>query len=102
MSVRIANPNLFFSQSLDFKSDTAMKIVLSARVAAGIYISSQSSEVNSKERKFAVAILAEKTIPIAVSLLKSKDCEKKRLGFAILTDMWPVVSQVHLLDLKAG
>ena len=57
---------------------------------------------DGEERKFAVAILAERTIPIAVSLLKSKDCEKKRLGFAILTDMWPVVSQVHLLDLKAG
>jgi hypothetical protein len=55
---------------------------------------------NGEEQKFAVAILAEKTLPIATGLLKSPDCEDRKLGLAILADMWPVVPETHLHDLK--
>jgi hypothetical protein len=47
-----------------------------------------------------VAILSEGAIPIAADLLKSYNCDDRRLGIAILTDMWPVVPREHLTELK--
>jgi hypothetical protein len=55
---------------------------------------------NGEKRKLAVAILSERTLPLAVSLLKSPDCDEKKLGLSILGDMWPVVPETHLLNLK--
>jgi hypothetical protein len=55
---------------------------------------------DSDKRKLAVAILQEKALPLAVSLLKSPDCNDQKLGISILSDMWQVVPEVHLFDLK--
>jgi len=34
--------------------------------------------------------------------LKSRNCEGRKRGIAILADMWPVVAKEHLADLKAA
>lgn len=56
---------------------------------------------DDEKRKFAVAILSENALPIAARLLKSMNCEDRRRGFAILADMWPVMPQIHLTELKS-
>jgi hypothetical protein len=55
---------------------------------------------DGEKRKLAVAILSERTLPLAVVFLKSLDCGEKELGLAILGDLWPVVPETHLLNLK--
>jgi hypothetical protein len=55
---------------------------------------------DGEKRKLAVAIMEEKALALAVNLLKSPDCNEQKLGIAILGDMWQVVPEVHLFDLK--
>lgn len=52
------------------------------------------------ERKLAVAILSEKVLPVAVVLLKSGKCEDRELGIYILRDMWPVMREDYLGELR--
>ena len=55
---------------------------------------------DDEERKLAVAILSEKVLPVAVVLLKSRDCEDRELGIDILHDMWPVMREDYLAELR--
>jgi len=57
---------------------------------------------DDEKRKLAVAILSENTLPIVAHLLKSRNCEDRNRGIAILADMGPVVAKVHLAELKTA
>ena len=57
---------------------------------------------NDEKRKLGVAILSENALPIAADLLKSRNCEDRKRGIAILADMWPVVAKEHLAALRAA
>jgi hypothetical protein len=50
--------------------------------------------------KHGVAILSERSLPIATELLKSRNCTDEKLGLKMLADLWPVVAKDHLLDLR--
>jgi len=67
---------------------------------ASLVIAKLLNSPNEDETKLAVAILSEHALPIASSLLKSKNCNDQKLGLKIITDMWPVVARDHLLDLE--
>jgi hypothetical protein len=54
------------------------------------------ASADGEGRKLVVAILGEKALPIAVTLLKSEECEERKLGVAMLVAMWPVVPREHL------
>lgn len=55
---------------------------------------------NGERRKLAVSILSERAVPLIVELLRSTDCSDKKLGLAMLIDLWPVASRTHLELLK--
>ena len=57
---------------------------------------------DGEKRKLGVAILSENALPIAAHLLKSRNCEDRKRGIAILADMWPVVAKEHLAALRAA
>jgi hypothetical protein len=50
--------------------------------------------------KLGVAILGERTVPVAAELLKSRSCTDEKLGLKMLSDLWPVVAKDHLLELR--
>jgi len=50
--------------------------------------------------KLAVAILNERSLPIAAELLKSGNCTQEKLGLKMLAGLWPVVSRDRLVDLN--
>ena len=54
------------------------------------------SSQDAEKRKFGVAILNEKALPIAAELLRSPHCEDRDLGLYILQDMDLVVARSHL------
>src|SRR5262249_7026730 len=67
---------------------------------AGPAVTALVKSSDGERRKLGVAILAEGAIAIAADLLKSFNCGDRRLGMAILIDMWPVVPREHLTALK--
>jgi hypothetical protein len=68
--------------------------------AAVSFIVSALKSPDGERRKLAVTILNEKALIVSAVLLKSRNCDDRELGRAILWDMWPVVSRSHLSDLK--
>jgi len=59
------------------------------------------ASTNADRRKFGVAILSERALPVAADMLKSAKCENRELGFAMFADMWPVIAPAHLVQLKS-
>lgn len=55
---------------------------------------------NVDARKLAVAVMNEQAVGLAALLLKSSDCQSRKLGAAVLTDMWPVFPTAHASALK--
>jgi hypothetical protein len=66
-------------------------------IGAATAITTMLNSGDGERRKLAVAILNERVLPIAAYLLKSPDCDDRKLGASILYDMWPVVAKDHLL-----
>jgi hypothetical protein len=55
---------------------------------------------DNENRKFAAAILSERTILVATQLMKGKGCTNRMLGLSLLSAMWPVVAREHLTALS--
>lgn len=68
---------------------------------AALAVTALLSSPDGERRKLGVAIMSERTLPIARPLLKSRNCEDRKLGIALLVDMWPVVAKEHLTGLKS-
>jgi hypothetical protein len=58
------------------------------------------SSQDTEKRKFGVAILNEKALPIAADMLRSSHCEDRSLGLLMLQDMDLVVARSHLDGLR--
>jgi len=53
-----------------------------------------------EQRKLAVLILGDEAFEIAGDKLKSRNCDDKQLGIAILSDLKPIVATAYIADLK--
>ena len=67
--------------------------------SASLVVAELLKSPNEEARKLGVAILSERALPLATSLLKSKNCVDQELGLNMLFDMWPVVAKDHLVNL---
>ena len=65
-------------------------------IAGSYAIAKLLSAQDAEKRKFGVAILNEKALPIAAELLRSAHCEDRNLGLTILQDMDLLVARPHL------
>ena len=55
---------------------------------------------DAEQRKLAVLILGDEAFVIAGDKLKSRNCDDKQLGMAILSDMKPIVATAYIADLN--
>ena len=55
---------------------------------------------NPEGRKLAVAILGQNAPRVASVLSKAETCDERKLGIAMLVDMWPVVAREYLTIFK--
>jgi HEAT repeat protein len=55
---------------------------------------------DAEQRKLAVLMLGDEAFAIARDMLKSRNCDDKQLGIAILSDMKPIVATAYIADLN--
>jgi len=75
---------------------TVAEFLPDASLAIAELLKSQDDEAI----KLAVAILSDRSLPIATDLLKSRNCTDEKLGLKMIADLWPVVARDRLLDLS--
>jgi len=51
-------------------------------------------------RKLAVAILAERALPVATDLLNSRSCDDRQLGLTLLADLWSFIPRENTLAVR--